>query len=389
VDTILVYSPQLAGYDLGPAHPLRPERFTLTVALMEAYGLVPPGTGAGRPTADDGAAAPLHVVAPFPAADEDLLRVHDPAYVDAVRAGVPSRAHGLGTLDTPVFPGMHEAAALVAGATLLAVREVASERARRAFSVAGGLHHAHRSFASGFCVYNDCAVGIAWALASDPAMRVLYIDIDAHHGDGVQEAFYAEPRVLTVSLHQNGRTLFPGTGWPSETGEGAGTGAAVNVPLPAGATDACYRMAFDEVVEPHARAFATDLIVAQCGADALHGDPLTDLGLTVPGHQWLVRSIVRLADELCEGRLVALGGGGYDWADGVPRAWTLAAAELAGVTLPTSLPEPWRERVSRLSHTGPPRGLLDDAYAVDPGFEARLLADTLDWVAQAVAAPSD
>ncbi len=385
---VLVYSPALAGYDLGPDHPLRPERFTLAVTLMEAYGLVPAGTAAGS-TATDG--SPLAVVAPAPASDDEIEMVHSAAYVAAVRkAGEdPScsfpPAAGLGTLDTPVFPGMHEAAELVAGGAILATDEVLSGRHKRAFNVAGGLHHAHRDRAAGFCVYNDVAIGIAHALRRLPDLRVLYVDIDAHHGDGVQEAFYEEPKVLTISMHETGAALFPGTGFPDERGAGPGLGYAANIPLPVGATDACYRMVFQDLVWPLARSFHPDLVVAQCGADALHHDPLTSLGLTLPGYAWLVDQVVSLADELTQGRLVAHGGGGYAWQHAVPRAWTRAAAALAGVELPEPIPDSWRRDVRATTGVEPPAGLTEDHYAIDPAENQRLLAQTrrsldrLEW----------
>jgi acetoin utilization protein AcuC len=390
VNSILVYSPALAAYDLGPDHPLRPERYTLAVELMEAYGLVPDGTAEGRAEGARPVDTPaaLGVIPPAPATDDDLLRVHTPELVAAVRSAgrgerlswATAARHGIGTMDTPAFPKMHEAAALVAGATSIAVDEVLSGRAGRALNVAGGLHHAHRDRVAGFCVYNDAAVAIARALRDAPDLRVLYVDIDAHHGDGVQAIFFEEPRVLTVSLHETGLALYPGTGFVSERGDGAGRGFAANVPLPPLATDACYRAAFDEAVAPLSRRFGPDLIVAQCGADAHHADPLTDLGLTLAGHRWLVRSIVALADELCCGRLVALGGGGYGWEHVVPRAWAALAAELAGVDLPDELPEAWRAHVRAVAHVEPPSTLREDRFDVGPPAEARLLAETRDAV---------
>ncbi len=386
-DTALVYSPGMAGYRLGPLHPLRPERVTLAVALMEAYGLVPAGTTEGRADRARGATMPLTVVDPSSASDEDLRLVHAPEYIAAVReAGEhPERfaaRYGIGSLDTPAFPGMHEAAALIAGATMRAVRDVVGGRVRRAFSVAGGLHHAHRDHASGFCVYNDAAVGIAAALREGPELRVCYIDIDAHHGDGVQAAFYSDPRVLTISVHETGLALFPGTGFTRERGAGAGLGAAVNVPLPPMATDGCYRLVFREAIAPRAQAFAPDLIVAQCGADAHHDDPLTSLGMTLGGHAWLARSLVALAESACGGRIVALGGGGYGWENVVPRAWTGVAAALAGVEVPDTLPEVWRVIAREASGVEPPLGLTADNPSVDPATEERLLAETRSVLAQ-------
>jgi acetoin utilization protein AcuC len=390
VNSTLVYTPALAAYDFGRDHPLRPERFTLAVELSEAYGLVPAGTARGglERLGPAGSSPTLSVIDPAPATDDDLLLVHTWELVAAVKAagagerlawGTAAR-HGIGTMDTPPFRRMHEAASLVAGATSVAVDAVLAGRARRAFSVAGGLHHAHRDRVAGFCVYNDAAVGIARALRDTPDLRVLYVDIDAHHGDGVQEVFYEDPRVLTISLHETGLALYPGTGFVSERGAGAGLGFAANVPLPPLATDACYRLAFEEAVVPLARRFAPDLVVAQFGADAHHDDPLTDLGLTLAGHRWLVRGTIALADELCDGRLVALGGGGYAWEHVVPRAWAALAADLAGSALPDPLPEAWRARVRERAHAEPPLRLSDDSFEVGPGLEAHLLSETRDTV---------
>ncbi len=330
MNVALAYSPALDAYDLGAEHPFRPERVSLAVALMREHGLI--AEGALRPI-------------PFEAASrEELLRVHTDAYLDVVaRASGPGglwpAQAGIGPGDTPAFPGMHDAATLVCGATSAALEAVTSGAWVRALAPAGGLHHAHRDYASGFCVYNDIAVAVAGALARDETLRVLYVDIDAHHGDGVQDIFYAEPRVLTISLHEGGRYLFPGTGDVAERGEGAGLGSAINVPLPPLATDACYLLAFDEVVAPAARAFGPDVIVAQCGADAHWSDPLTTLGVTLPGFRQLYDRIVAVADEVCSGRILATGGGGYSWQRVVPRAWTLLAASLTGRALPAALEE--------------------------------------------------
>ncbi|MBN2848279.1 MAG: acetoin utilization protein AcuC [Coriobacteriia bacterium] len=376
MEVALVYSPALNAYDLGPAHPLRPERVSLAVALMEVYGLI--------------AERALRPVEPRSATREELLRVHDAEYVETVERAsvgrgmwVPKR--GIGPGDTPDFPGMHEAAARVAGATTVALECVQSGAYIRAFSPAGGLHHAHRDRAAGFCVYNDVAVAIAAARAADPTLRVMYVDIDAHHGDGVQEAFYEDPDVLTVSLHESGRYLYPGTGSEHERGEGEGLGAAINVPLPPYATDECYRLAFDEVVAPAARAFQPDVIASQNGADAHWADPLTSLGLTLAGARDLYLRITALSDEVCGGRLVACGGGGYSWATVVPRAWTLLAATLVGAGLPERLPEPWREQVRALGYEPPQQLTEDPGPELDDVTRARICEDARRVVA-AVAA---
>lgn len=335
MDAALVWRPDLAAYDFGEAHPLTPLRVTLSVALMRDYGMLTPEITVSAPSADD----------------TTLGLVHSADYIAAVKeaGSAPSRfvpTMGIGTSDDPAFPRMHEASALVCGSSVEALRMVLDGRARRTFAVAGGLHHAHRSRAAGFCVYNDPAVAIAAARRDDPSLRVLYIDIDAHHGDGVQEAFYSSASVMTISLHETGAYLFPGTGFPAEAGEGEGLGYAANVPLPPWATDECYRLAFENVVEPLAQSFRPGVIVAQLGADAHYDDPLTQLGLTLPGYRWLVRRIMLLADQLCGGRLCALGGGGYAAHTTVPRAWAWVMAALMEDSLPEELPEPWRARVS-------------------------------------------
>ena len=350
----LVYSKALNAYDLGPGHALRPERVEGAVAMMRAHDLL--------------GAEGLHVIEPRPASREDLERVHSPRYIDAViRASAPGApddfTHGIGAGDTPVFPEMHAATALVAGGSIEAMRSVLDGRDTRSLAIAGGLHHAHRDRAAGFCVYNDPAIAIAWALEREPKARIAYIDIDAHHGDGVQEAFWNEPRVLTISLHESGRYLFPGTGFPDERGGLRAPDSAANVPMPQYATDACYDLAFDAVVAPLVSRFRPDLVVSQNGADALHSDPLTSLGLTLGGYRMLVERISALSHRLCAGRLVALGGGGYDWQEMVPRAWTLLAASLLGREMPASLAE----------DTGP---------ALREGAEAVLLRRTREVVGE-------
>ena len=366
----LVWTPGLAAYDLGDAHPLNPLRLTLSVELMEAFGILSPET----------------LISPEPANENDLLLVHSSGYIEAVRHagdwGSDFRpVMGLGTDDNPVYPGMHEIAALTCGSTIRAMEEVLSGRRRRAFSIAGGMHHAHKGRAAGFSVYNDASVGIAVALRDNPDLRILYLDIDAHHGDGVQEAFGGSANVMTISVHESGLYTFPGTGFPGEIGYGPGTGYAANLPLPAYATDECFALAFDDVIAPLARAFGPDLIVAQLGVDAHHSDPQTELGLTLPGYRALVRGVIGLADELCDGRLVALGGGGYHIVDVVPRAWAWLMAELGGVNLCDEVPEPWRASVASRLGCEPPRSMGDDDRFDSPTERAEnVLALTVERV---------
>lgn len=372
----LMWDPALAAYDLGEGHPLNPLRLTLTVELMSEFGLLAPDT----------------VLSPRAATEAELLLVHSIGYIEAVReasdwgAGL-RQGMGLGTEDNPIYPGMHDIAALTCGAAIVGIEEVLAGRRRRTFSIAGGMHHAHRGRAAGFSVYNDAAVGIAAALQHAPGLKVLYIDIDAHHGDGVQEAFGGSADVLTISLHESGLYTFPGTGFPGESGYGPGEGFSANVPLPAYATDACFELAFGEVVAPLARAFRPEIIVAQLGVDAHHADPQTELGLTLPGYRALARGIVELADELCDGRLAALGGGGYHIVDVVPLAWTWVMAHLLDVQLPDTVPEAWRARVrSRLNCNAPESMGAHDRFDSPPERAARVLALTAERIREVRAA---
>lgn len=335
VRVLLVYDSRMAQYRFAPPHPFLPERFTLAVELMRDWDLL--GEGDAR----------AGVLAPEPATEEDLLLVHTADYIATVKeehaATLTDEAHGLGYGDTPRFPNMHEAAALTAGGTVQALELVVRGECLRAFNPAGGLHHAHADRAAGFCVYNDCAVAIARATAKHSGLRVAYVDIDAHHGDGVEEAFRERADVLTISLHESGRYLYPGTGSSRDVGAGPGLGFAINVPMPPGAGPTEYLLAFDRVVEPALRAFGPSVMFMQLGADSHRTDPLTHLGMTVAGHVELVVRLVRLADELCDGRLAATGGGGYEAFSATPRMWACDMAVLLGVEPPLKVPAEWLE----------------------------------------------
>ncbi|NUR28645.1 MAG: acetoin utilization protein AcuC [Catenulispora sp.] len=341
----------LLGYDFGHDHPLAPVRVELTMALARALGVL---------DHDDVRAVPV-----APADDALLSLVHAPDYIDAVRrAGRATQAErlafGVGTPDNPYFPSIHEASALIVGASVAAAREVWSGAAGHAVNVAGGLHHAMRAQASGFCVYNDPAVAIAWLL-SQGARRVAYVDVDVHHGDGVQAAFWNDPRVLTISLHEDPRTLFPGTGFPDETGGPDAEGYAVNVALPAGTGDESWLRAFDAVVPPLLAAFGPDVLVSQHGCDTHALDPLANLALTVDGQRAAVERMHRLAHEHAAGRWVATGGGGYALVDVVPRIWTHLLAEASGHPLPpaTAIPTSWRDHVRALTGRDAPAVMTD------------------------------
>ncbi|MBB5112319.1 acetoin utilization protein AcuC [Micromonospora echinospora] len=354
-DTVVVWDEALLTYDMGD-HPLDPVRVELTMALARELGVL------DRPG--------VRLVKPEPADDALLTRVHDPAYLDAVRAAPRDplfAGFGLGTSDNPVFDGMHEASALIAGATVAAAEAVWRGEARRAVNVAGGLHHAMPARAAGFCVYNDPAVAIA-RLLDLGAQRIAYVDVDVHHGDGVQEIFYRDPRVLTISLHETPLALFPGTGFPDETGGPGAEGTAVNVPLPPGVGDAGWQRAFHAVVPSVLRAYRPQVLVTQCGADGHRKDPLADLRLSVDGQRATYRTLRALADELCDGRWIATGGGGYALVEVVPRAWThlLAIATGEPIDPATLTPPGWRDLAARRrpGHEVPLR-MTDD---VDPSY---------------------
>lgn len=346
----VVWDEALAAYDFGPGHPLAPIRVQLAMRLAADFGLLDH----------------LDVLTPVtPATMAEILAVHHPDYVDAVRrASADPReidvARGIGTPDDPSFAGMHEASALVAGATLAAAQAVHSGRAQHAVNLAGGLHHAMPDRAAGFCIYNDIAVAIAWLLEQG-IDRIAYIDVDVHHGDGVQAVFYDDPRVLTISIHESPLSLFPGTGFPDEVGGPGALGTAVNIALPAGTGDQGWLRAFHAVVPEVLEAFGPRVIVSQHGCDSHIDDPLAHLALTIDGQRMSYEAIHRWAHRFCEGRWVAVGGGGYEWIDVVPRAWTHLIAEAAGAPIDpqAQTPEDFRRFVSETMGRPAPLSMTD------------------------------
>jgi acetoin utilization deacetylase AcuC-like enzyme/GNAT superfamily N-acetyltransferase len=354
----LLFHPDELQYDFGADHPFQARRILALMDLLKRSGLW---------QSDD-----EHTHLPLRAATlEELSLVHTPDYIAAVqRLSMPTddllgqhtyqdrealaEHYGFGDADTPPLPGMHEAAARIAGGTLVSLSAVMGlpaggtftseeERPLHVFHPAGGLHHAWAERASGFCIYNDIAVAIAHLLRASEA-KVLYIDFDAHHGDGVQRAFYDDPRVMTVSLHETGRYLFPGTGEVLELGNGSGRGYSVNVPLEAFTEDDSYIEVMNSLFPPLVLSFAPDVIVSLHGCDTHAWDPLTHLELTLRGIQAQIRLAHRLAHTYCQGRWVALGGGGYDLYRVVPRAWSMVWAEMSEQPVPTTLPEEWVQR---------------------------------------------
>ncbi|MDO8588919.1 MAG: acetoin utilization protein AcuC [Armatimonadota bacterium] len=322
-----VYSDRLTGYDMGPQHPLKPVRLRMTFELLSEYGVF-----------EHEAAV---IVEPEPAAEEDVLQAHRPDYVDAVRPlgndkTVPdARRYGFGPGDNPLFPGIFEASLLYTGASVTAAREVA-DGADIAFNISGGLHHALRDRASGFCIFNDPAIAVHSLLHK--FKRIAYIDIDAHHGDGVQYAFHDRNDVLTISIHESGQSLFPGTGFAEDIGLGDGIGYSVNLPVAPFTGDEIWLRVFEEIVPPLVESYGPEVIVAQLGADGHFDDPLTHLNLTTAAWLEAVKTILGFGSPV-----VALGGGGYNLSS-VTRMWTLAYATMLGVELSDQIPDRYAQQ---------------------------------------------
>jgi acetoin utilization protein AcuC len=362
----VVHDLALEAYGFGGDHPFNPLRIRLTLELCEALGLL----------------QDYPFVVPEPATDDDLTTVHNLTYVRLVQnAGqgvgdlLDLMHYGLGTGDNPIFPDMHEACARVVGAVLKASRMVMRGETDHAMCVSGGLHHAQRSRASGFCVYNDAGVAIARLKEEHPGIRIAYLDTDAHHGDGVQWMFYDDPEVLTVSMHESGRYLFPGTGGVEERGSDGGVGYSVNVPLQPYTDDESWISCFESVVPEVLRAFEPDLILSQNGCDGHALDPLTHLSATTRLYEHIPRRVHDLAHELCEGRWVATGGGGYDIWRVVPRAWTSLWDTVSHQNLPEKVPETWLSARATMSPVVLPRLMRDDPADYPVAERAAEIAD--------------
>jgi acetoin utilization protein AcuC len=329
---LLVFGPRSGDYDFGPSHPLTPRRFGPGIDLLRALGAEPG-------------------LAPEPAADDELLWSHTRHYVDVVKrfshegaaGGWMESEAGIGYGgDDPPFAGMHEAAAAVAGGSIRAMEAILRGDVEHAFHPGGGLHHAMPSRASGFCIYDDPALAIA--RARQEGLRVLYVDLDVHHGDGVEAIHARDPEVLTVSFHESGRYLFPGTGFADEIGEGDAAGTVVNVPLPPDTGDGAWLNAVTTLVPELAAAFRPEVVVSQHGADSHLWDPLAHLRNTVTSMGAAARLVHDLAHEHAGGRWLATGGGGYDAYRVVPRAWSLVWLAAAHRDVPSETPPEWRER---------------------------------------------
>ncbi|MFY4774561.1 acetoin utilization protein AcuC [Metabacillus sp. RGM 3146] len=351
-----VYSPLFQKYKFSQDHPFNQVRVELTLDLLSSMNAI----------------SKTDLLAPREATEEELSLVHDKGFINAVKkAGkgeLPNEEagnYGIGTEDTPIFEGMHEASSLLVGGTLEAVDYVMSGKGKHAVNLAGGLHHGFRGKASGFCVYNDSSVAMRYIQKKYQA-RVLYVDTDAHHGDGVQWTFYDDSDICTLSIHETGRYLFPGTGNVSERGQGTGYGFSFNIPLDAFTEDEswlnAYRSAFKDVVEY----FKPDVIFTQNGVDAHYYDPLTHLSATIDIYKEIPKLAHELAHQYCDGRWIAVGGGGYDIWRVVPRAWSFIWLVMNELSIPSAVPEDWLQKWQKKSPVTLPQSFEDPKNMYKP-----------------------
>jgi acetoin utilization protein AcuC len=357
------YSNALLEYEFRTDHPLKPDRLKLTYQLSKHLGLLDK----------------VKEIEPTLATREDLELFHAPEYIDAVvDSGTNNNIHpqhGLGTPDNPIFPLIHDTGARYVGATLDAMRAIMNG-ASNTFCISGGLHHAHRSAASGFCIYNDIVIAIKM-LHKKKNYKVLYFDFDAHHGDGVQNAFYNSKDVLTISVHQSGRTLFPGSGFIYETGSADGIGYSVNVPLMPGAGTPELIRVYDEVVVPIFESYKPDLLITQMGVDGHYLDPLAHLTFTSHGYETIVRKIRDLSSDICKLGWLAVGGGGYHPVN-VARLWSLFLAVMLDEQIPREMPEEFLELCTKMGYKGHPEIIRDEDEIVQMYYSREEVSMDLD-----------
>lgn len=325
-----VYDEHLLSYHFHEEHPFNQKRVLLTKELLE----------------DAGQLNHENIIKPRIATEEEIALIHDNSFIHAVKSANTLTKeqllkYGLGTEDTPVFPNMHDATSRIVGATLTAVDAVLKDGAKTAVNFSGGLHHGLKHKASGFCIYNDAAIAIQY-IRKNYNLRVLYVDTDAHHGDGVQWAFYEDPNVCTFSIHETGRYLFPGTGNVTERGIKEGHGFSFNLPIDAFTQDESFIQIYETALYEIADYFKPDILITQNGADAHYYDPLTHLCGSMAIYEKIPRIALEVANKYCDGKWIALGGGGYDIWRVVPRAWSQVWNVMQdGKTVSGLLPEKW------------------------------------------------
>jgi acetoin utilization protein AcuC len=344
----IVYTETFQQYDFGPTHPLKPTRLKLTYELMKAIGLL--------------SAPNVRTISPREASRDELLLFHNQDYLRHVKQMSEVGEGYLDMGDTPVFKGCYEASALATGASLSAIDAVMSGEVTHAINIAGGLHHAHPDRASGFCIFNDPAISIAYLKKKYGLERILYLDVDAHHGDGVMYGFYSDPSVLDIDFHEDGRHLFPGTGFTKEIGEGKAAGLKINVPLSPFSDDETYLELFKKIVPSTVLKYRPQMLLLQCGADSHANDLLAHLQITTRTYREIVRAVHEMAHDVADGRLVIFGGGGYNVAN-VARTWTAAACVLANFKPPKSTPMSWRKMFEALVGESAPERMDSDGEA--------------------------
>ena len=348
--TGFIWDEKFLDYNFGPQHPLQPIRVKLTYDLLQSKGILQQGS--------------VVVIKPRLASRAEILLFHEDDYVRLVEQYSKRGSGFLDMGDTPAFKGCYETTSLVVGASIAAADAVMSGGLSHAFNPSGGLHHAHPERASGFCIFNDPAIVIAYLKSRYNVRRLAYLDIDAHHGDGVMYGYYDDPAVLDIDFHESGNFLFPGTGFPDEIGKGEARGLKLNIPLPPSTGDEAYLEAFRQIVPNALKKFRPEIILVQCGADGHLDDRLAHLRLTTKVYTEVVSQMHDLAHDLCNGRLLLFGGGGYTLAN-VPRVWTVAFSTLAGVKPSDEIPPEWSKEFEKAAKEDPPHKLYDKPTSDD------------------------
>lgn len=332
-EVAIIYDDSLSKYDFGKTHPLKPERLKLTFELLRSIGYLE------RPN--------VSVFDPKVAKEEELALFHSESYIETVKKYSDIGYGLLDSGDTPAFKGCFESTSIIVGASLKALELVVDGKTHHAFNMSGGLHHAFRNRASGFCIFNDPAICIEFLKKKYNVERILYLDIDAHHGDGVMYGFYSDPTVLDIDFHEDGNYLFPGTGFVHELGTDEAKGLKINFPLPPGTGDSQYARAFRELVPTLIEQFKPEIILMQCGADSHYDDRLTHLNLSTEMYFEVANTIHRLAHKYCNGKLIMFGGGGYNLFN-VSRCWAVMLNEIIGERSDIDLPNDWRDLYKKI-----------------------------------------
>ncbi len=347
----IIYHPKYSLYNLGAGHPFNPARTEMVLDLLNELNI------------------PVQTETPEPVSAESLYTIHDKDYVNAIEAlsrGEKiegAEKYGVGTVDNPVTQGMAEGARYQSGGTLLGAKMLIENKAKKVLQMGGGFHHARRHLAEGFCIYNDLALAIKEM--TDAGMYVAYIDIDVHHGDGVQEIFYSDDKVMTISFHESGEYLFPGTGWIHELGQGMGRSLKLNLPLEPFTEGDSFIEIMNGILQPALTWFNPDALVIQAGADAHCTDPLADLLLTTRDYQKIFKSLIGFADQHCSGKALFTLGGGYS-ITAAPRIWTILYSTLLNIDIPDRLPDKWRKKWGNIIQKELPLNLHDKEPAFDP-----------------------